>query len=155
MAALETYILRLLAGSILCAVVLRMVPEKPYEGLLRSLSGIFLTLLMLEPLGNLSWDLELDCFEAAGSEGENHSAYGADMAKQEQLRCISEELEAYILDKAGREGESLKIDVILGADFLPERVELQGECEEPARQYLTELIETELGIAKENQVWTG
>ena len=155
MGILGPYFFRLLVGSMLCAMILSLVQQKHAEGFLRILCGIFLTLLLLDHLGDISWDPDWEAWEDAVFKGERHSAYGTAMAQQARKQRISEALEAYILDKAAREDISLTVDVIVGEDLLPERVELQGQWEEHTRQYLTELIERELGIAKENQWWTG
>lgn len=155
MADLQQYILRLLAGSILCAMILALVQGKQYEALIRTLCGLFLTLLLLDPLCHFSWDPDWGILEDAFNRGKAHSAYGTAMAQQDQIQRISQALEAYILDKAAREGTSLTVNVIVGEDLFPERAELNGDWDHHTRQYLTEMIERELGIAKENQLWSG
>jgi hypothetical protein len=77
------------------------------------------------------------------------------MAQQAREQCISENLEAYILDKAGRDNISLTVDVTLGEDLVPEMIQIQGKWDQHIKQELTEIIEKELGVAKENQIWIG
>lgn len=155
MAQLETYILRLLIGSILCATILRLVQEKQYQTMLRTLCGIFLTLLLLDPLGEIRWSPDWSILKNAAYQGETYSAYGTQIAQRSQIQRISEALESYVLDKAAGTDANLAVEVTVGETLLPEYIILRGEVAPDARQQLSEMIERELGIAKENQLWTG
>ena len=155
MTALKLYILRLLIGSILCATVLCLVEKKQYEAFLRSLCGIILMLLLLNPLNDIRWNLDWNLLEESVLDGQLYSAQGTSMAKQEQIQRISEALEAYILDKAAQEELSLTVDVAVREALTPDHVVIHGEVDQDTKQYLTEIIEKELGIAKENQFWDG
>ena len=155
MAVLSQYLLRLLMGAILCSVVLCLFRQTPYEDLLRTLCGIFLTVFLLQPLREFTWEADFEIPDQSFSAGQTYRDHGTAMARQAQIQHISEALEAYILDKAAGEGVFLTVEVTVGEDLLPERAVLRGEWEEHTRQALEDTIETELGIAKENQWWTG
>lgn len=155
MAGLSQYFLRLLTAAILLSLVLCLFRNTPYERLLRCLCGVFLTIFLMKPLRELPPEGDFGIPEQWVHEGQDYSAYGTAMAQQERKQRISQALEAYILDKAAGEGIRLTVEVTLGEDLLPESAVLQGEWEEHTRQALAESIETELGIAKENQWWTG
>lgn len=155
MTALKLYILRLLIGSILCATVLCLVEKKQYEAFLRSLCGIILMLLLLNPLNDIRWNLDWNFLEESVLDGQLYSAQGTSMARQEQIQRISEALEAYILEKAAQEELSLTAEVSVREALTPDHVVIHGEVDQDTKQYLTEIIEKELGIAKENQFWDG
>ena len=155
MGVFSQYLLRLLIGAILCSVVLCLLRQTPYEGLLRTLCGMFLTIFLLQPLGKFTWDTDFGLWNQSVYEGQSHSDRGTAMALEAQKQRISQALEAYILDKAAGEGIPLTVEVTVGDDLLPERAVLRGKWEEHTRQALAETIEKELGIAKENQWWTG
>lgn len=153
MGALGRYALQLIAGALICGILLSIVPAGSCEKLLRLLCGIFLTVILLSPLTNIQLDLELDLFHDAIEEGRRQAASGVKLARQERLSIISQGLEAYILDKAGQKGADLHVTVTLNENGLPVEVELRGKSTEKTRQELTDMIAKDLGIAKENQRW--
>ena len=68
---------------------------------------------------------------------------------------IKAETEAYILDKASQLNVELSVEVTIDEENIPTAVTLSGEVSPYARRQLQEIIESDLGIAKENQRWTG
>ena len=65
---------------------------------------------------------------------------------------IAAEWEAYIEDKAGSLGAEVRAEVEPGAgDGVPERVTLHGTYSAELSRFLA----SELGIAKERQIWIG
>jgi hypothetical protein len=91
-----------------------MVHKKRYEALLRNVCGVFLTMLLLGPMGEITWDFDFRVWKDAVSDGNKYISYGTSMAQQAREQCISENLEAYILDKAGRDNISLTVTSICG-----------------------------------------
>ena len=77
------------------------------------------------------------------------------MAGEAEGNIIKSRVQAYILDKADSFGTSLEVEVILDQDHIPVSVELQGNISPYARAQLTEIIEEDLGIPKEHQLWIG
>lgn len=155
MEALRQYALALILGALICGILLSMVRSGVHEALLRLLSGIFLTVTLLSPLGNIRLEPMPDLFRQAIIGGGEQAAAGEEMARQEKCRYISSRIEAYILDKARQRGADLHVSVTLGEDYLPIRVELTGAAEDAVRRELSDILTQELGISKENQLWTG
>ena len=70
-------------------------------------------------------------------------------------QIISEQTEAYILDKAADLHANLHVEVTVGEDNLPTAVTLSGEASPYARRQIQAIIANDLGISKENQKWIG
>lgn len=71
---------------------------------------------------------------------------------------IQSECEEYIMDKAALLGItdiSAKVTARWNSDgfWMPETVTLKTQCEADAKERLSDIIETELGVGKGNQIW--
>ena len=80
---------------------------------------------------------------------------GEELAVNSARDSISEQLEAYILDKADSMGLSLDVEVILKQDgsFLPETMTIEGRATKQQAEELLEEITDALGITREDIVW--
>ena len=76
---------------------------------------------------------------------------------KEKEQVIIEETESYILSKAASQDPGFSVEVILsdGEDPIPESVVISGSLTEAEKQNLQKVLEEELAIAKENQIWIG
>ena len=147
-----------LLGIVSCALLVSFCEQLTPSGALRKLvcftGGLLLIISILQPVTHLDLDvlpLDLDTYREAMAQAhielENeHSSALAD--------GIAARTGAYIEDKAEEElGLTVRALVeteIVGGTPLPVSVTLCG-TEDAA---LAEYIETQLGIAKEKQVWT-
>ena len=150
------FLRRWLLGVIACAMAVSLLGQLGPEGNVRRIArftgGLLLLCAMLRPLTSVelpgvAWDagsyreavarLELEL----GAERDNALADG-----------IAAELEAYIEDKADSLGANVHAEVSMetrdGAPT-PERVTLRGAYSEA----LADVIASELGVAKERQIW--
>lgn len=155
MGTLGQYLLRLMAGALIASVIMNLVTEETHRELLRILCGIILLVLIVSPLPGVRWNLDLLQGKDALHAGTEQAAMGEEMARQAQMQRITEALESYILDKAALQGAAVTVNITLGDDLLPSGVEMKGALKSEIRESLSEMMEMELGIAKENQLWTG
>ncbi len=116
-------------------------------------TGIFLLATGLRPFGIFEfsqWDNPIERYRGQAE----HIAMQAQQDAQSQLEAqIQGQTQEYILDKANTLGMSLEIQVELDDRFLPWQVTLKGPVSPYARQQLKEVLEEELGIPEERQVW--
>lgn len=142
----------MIACAVLVSVAAQLCPEGALRAVARFTGGLLLLLAMLRPAARYEPDA------AAWSMG----GYREAVARLEQeltserenalRRGIAEEWEAYIEDKAGSLGAAVRAEAELGAgDGVPERVTLRGAYHEGLSRFLA----SELGIAKEKQIWIG
>lgn len=121
------------------------------------LCGLVLAVIVLHPISGLQMeDLAFDLLPSAG-EGERMADRGEKITRQAMADIIKSRTEAYILDKAAALEGSLTVKVTLSEDDIPVPVgvTLSGNLSPYARSQLTNVIEKDLGISKENQLWTG
>lgn len=155
MAVLSQYLLRLIVGTLICGIVMSLVQDTGQGPWIRTLCGMILAAVLLGPMTDLRWESDFSALPESFRAGQQQAASGQEMARQEQALCISQALEAYILDKAAQAGAALTVTVSLGEDLLPAGAELRGQLAPRVKEILSDMMEQELGIAKENQLWTG
>lgn len=152
---LRQYVLGLMGTALLAAVAVRLAGEGAHKQLIRLLCGIVMTLVILRPLAGWRCELDLSSVKDALDAGSREASVGQYLAREEQIRRITAGVESYILDKAAREGADLTVEVTLGEDLLPAGAVLRGKASREAKENLSRMLEQDLGITKENQLWTG
>lgn len=155
MSALRTYLLSVAAASLLCGVVLSLLPKGGIRGIVRLLGAMLLIMAVVSPV------LKLDT-ETISVELDNIHTYASDIQEKsleesERLfsQLIKEQCEAYILDKAGRSVQELDVQIIMGHDGYPHPVgvKLCGDLSSEDKRYISAVIEQDLGIPKQRQEW--
>ena len=70
---------------------------------------------------------------------------------------IKQNIEEYICDKASEMGCEIVVTVLVSdeAPYLPQAITLEGDISPYARNTLSKLIETDIGISPEEQQWNG
>lgn len=153
---IRTWILGLAGAAVFCALATELTPKGMVKNVLGPVCGIVMALALLSPL--LSIDFESYSLNLAKYR-ENAAALTAsaeEISDSLSRTIIEEECESYILDKALSLGLALD-----GADvtvrwsgeghWYPVSAEMAGEYS----RELSGLIEAELGISAENQIWSG
>ncbi len=157
MEAISEYLLSVTGAAILCAVVMRLLDGKGSAATVaKMLTGMFLALTVLTPLTNLRLSDALDLLPQISADAREAVAEGEASTKNALRQGITAQVEAYILDKAERLGLSLAVEVELSKDAIPVpiRVRLRGNASPYAKQKLQAILRDDLGIEKENQIWT-
>lgn len=158
MAALRQYILSVSSAAILCGLVKAMVPKGSLQEILKLICGVFLALLVVEPVIQLDPGRILSHFTGQlTSEGEAAAAFGEELARDSMAQYIKRETEAYILDKAKELGITAEVEVLVGKEDLPvpTAAVIRGPVSQRNKQELECMLEENLGIAKENLQWIG
>lgn len=157
MEALRQYVLSVAAAAIVCGIVVALVQNCGAKEWIRLLCGLILAFTAIRPIAHLDLDALTEVSLPLTLEAESASAMGEEMARQALADSIKAESEAYILDKAAALNASLTVEVTVSEDGTPVPLgaKLGGSVSPYARQQLESLIQTDLGIAKENQLWTG
>ena len=155
MEALRQYVISVTAAAVLCGIVIGLFPRGNSQRIAKLICGLFLAYTVLSPVSRVDFsqlpEFSLQCMDdaqAAVTAGEN-------LARKSTAEIIKEETEAYILDKAADLHTSLTVEVTVGEENLPAAVRISGEASPYARRRLQAVIESDLGISKENQQWIG
>ncbi len=157
MQVLGQYLLSVTGAAVAGGIFRRLLPEKGTAGLIgKLLTGVFLALTVISPwtdiqLGQLE-GLTLDI----SSQAAQAVADGEDRTNAALASVIKQECQAYILDKAQDLGLTLSVEVELSRDQIPVpvSVRLQGAAGPYAKSRLAQVLEEDLGIEKERQLWT-
>lgn len=158
MTQIREYILSVTCAAILCAVLGSFFEKKGTVGiLLKLIGGLFLAFTVVRPLLHIELADFTSVIQVYADDAEAAAVFGENYARDEISTIIKAEAEAYILDKAQSLGAELTAEVTLGSEDvpLPVTVVLKGSISPYAKTILVNAIEEDLGIAKENQVWTG
>ena len=153
---LRQYILSLLAGAIVCSILVSCFgTSKNHGAIIKLLAGIFMTVTFISPLlqiklTDLSVGVSDLSAQAQGVVAEGQLNYANEFAKS-----IKQRTEAYILDKAAFWELNLEVEVTLSETDppVPNAVVITGPVSPYAKDQLTAFISEELGISKEKQVW--
>ena len=121
------------------------------------MSGLLLSIVILSPAVNWNFDAVMTYAESFGQAGTLAAEAGSKLAAEETGLIIKEELSAYILEKAAALHADLRVDISLTNDVIPvpESVTLRGTISPYAKEMLQKILEEELGVTKERQIWTG
>lgn len=155
MEGVKAYLLSILAAAIICGFVNRIVRNRANGAVVRMASGIIMLLTIIQPL------LDIDIVDWTGFyfDIEEQISDIQEKGDRERVNAISEIIKektaAYILQQAQSFHANISVDVILSDDSMPvpEYVRISGELAPYAKQQLINIIERELGVARENQLW--
>ena len=156
MGGIRGYLLSIVAAAALCGILKNFAEEKSAAGgMLKLAAGVFLSFVLVRPLAQFRLsDLPVISYEYTKDAGSAVSE-GEEMAAQALRESIKLRTEAYILDKAQSLQTSITAEVTLSDDALPVpvQVRLTGTVSPYAKVRLVALLEEELGIPKEDQIW--
>lgn len=154
---LKQYILAVVAASVLCGLILTLTGKKSTTGpVIKLLCGIFLSLTLIVPLSGPDL-LDFTSYENFWSnEAEHYASFGQESASVEVGSIITEQCQAYILDKAASLGADIQVQIKLSQDEPPTpwEIHVTGSISPYAKGILKKTIIDELGIPEERQIWT-
>ena len=156
MEQLRSYILSVIAAAILCALSLRITGKQgSAAAVMRFVCGMVMAAVVVQPIGaSVIPDLR-GYFTDLEAQVSQTVALGTENSKQMLAQRIQSEIQTYIQDKASLLGAALDVTVEVdnGELPVPVGVVLRGAVSPSAKSVLSQLIEEELGIGKENQTW--
>lgn len=157
MEGIKAYLLSVCSTALICAIGNRFLGSRESSaGIGRLLIGSFLILTVLNPI----FELNLDTFENFRLHAQTDAMLavrrGEENTHQEMAEIIKNRTAAYILQRAQELHVNLAIEVIVSEDAIPspKMVYLSGTVAPFAKKRLQQIIEQDLGISKECQIWT-
>lgn len=156
MDAVKTYLLSVLGAAMVCAIVNRFTGKSPNETVIKMTSGVFLLLTVLQPFAAndpVRWNSFPINFESKAAAAVQQGEAERQSAMSE---FIKEKTTAYILQKARTFHANVTVEISLTDESIPipKSVRISGNISPYAKQQLQDMLEKELGIAKEHQIWT-
>ena len=156
MEGIKAYILSVAAAAILCAVVRRLLEKKGTAGSVgKLLTGIFMAVTVLSPLTGLTVGPVEDIMNDYRVAAEDAVAIGEKSANEALRDSISQRLEAYIIEKALNLGADVVVEIKLSQDLYPTPIgiKITGQIAPYAKSRLQRIIQEDLGIGEEDQIW--
>ena len=157
MLAISQYIRSVTGAALIAAVILRLLEGKGSAAEIgKVLVGIFMALTVITPITKVELSSPERWLPELSADASAAVAEGEDYGKKALAESISSRVEAYILDKAAQMDVTLCVEAELSKDAIPvpQRVRLQGNISPYAKSKLQAIIQNDLGIDKENQLWT-
>lgn len=155
MEALRQYILSVVTAAMLCGIVTGLFPSGTGKQVVRLICGLFLAYTVLAPISRGELPNLTDFSLGIPEEAAQAVAVGENLARDSMAEIIKSETEAYILDKARSLQAEVTVEVSVNEENVPDSVTVSGAVSPYVRRQLQRIIESDLGIAKENQKWTG
>ncbi len=151
---MKAYILSVICCAFLCAITAGIREKKgSFSMILKLVSGIFLVFTVIRPAADLQIDDLSYLLPDLAEEVSFASNMGEDFAESQLAAIIKSETEAYILDKAQALGAEVAADITLDSSHIPISVLIRGKIGHREKEQLSDILETDLGIPKEDQIW--
>ena len=157
MAAIGAYIVSISATALICGILCSAVKDTGTAKSMRMVCNLILMLAILRPIVNLQKLHFTEISFPDFPEGNSWIEEAELSSRNARVDIIKEQTEAYILDKAAAMGAAIHVVVSVSSDEppIPVGVEITGAVSPYLKLRLEEMIQEDLNISKENQVWTG
>ena len=151
---IKAYFLSVICGPILCGIVTGLLEKKGAPGkVLKLICGAFLTFTVIRPVTEVRLDTISFFTEEIKSNAAIASDWGKDHNRDAMASIIKLETEAYILDKASASENDLAVEIVLDERLVPCGVMITGDISNAQKAELERIMEEDLGISKEEQIW--
>ena len=150
------YLLQLVSAAIVTGIVSRLLPGNGTAAMMtKLLCSIFLVSCAVSAMPQLEWADLGGVGENLRMEADAAVSHGEKAARDAMADSIIEQTEAYILEKAKDMNVDLVVQVEVSEDDIPmpASVCLNGKISPYTKTKLSNMIEQELGIDKEKQIW--
>lgn len=156
---LKNWLLGIIGAAMLGSAAVWLTPDGTVKKILRLLCGF----VMLAALISVGTGFDYNSFSKNmaryKSQAEAQAAEAGEAAGNLQRLIIEEETEAYILDKAEKLGAG-GLEIAASAEWnsagywYPAKVKITGDISSEQQEKLSFQIESDIGIAGENLVWS-
>ena len=157
MTAVRSWLLAVIAVSLMCAAAEALMPPGPGRRVGRLVCGLALLSAVLSPLAGLDLDGGQQWLEDYLSSLDGRTAELEETVNSQMKGIIEGEYAAYIVDKAAQLGLTCTAQVECQADedglFLPVRTRVSGLLSEAGRTQLAQAIQEDLGVPPEGQIY--
>jgi stage III sporulation protein AF len=157
-AALREWILGLCGAALVCALALAVCPKGRVCAVLRVVCGAVMAIALLKPVIGIDFAAYSEALEKYRTEAEAAAGSVRDRKDILSRTIIEDECAAYILDKAAERNVALsavKVRAVWSEDgfWYPYEATLSGPGAEKGNDMLAEIIEADLGVPRDRQVW--
>lgn len=154
MDGLKNYLLAVCSGAILCAILKQIAGKgKLSGGTVKLLSGLFVAICVISPWKHFSLQ-DLQIYNPLLTQnGDIYVETGKEITQSQIDAIITEQTEAYILEKANQMGVQVEVSVELSSSGIPEKAVIAGKLSQSEKEELSAFLLKETGIQREMQIW--
>lgn len=155
MEAVRTYIYSIASAATICAVLVALAGKSSIlSPIMKLMTGVVMTAVIIAPISGFQ-EIPLNRYlDQLNRDAQTFAAEGLETSRESMENRIISSTEAYILEKAGMYGLSIRVSVRLDEQQLtPASVEIQGDVSPSAKRELQIIIAENLGIPPEAQTW--
>lgn len=150
------YVLTVTAAALMCGIVTKLTgKEGAQHQLIQMAAGLVLLFAVIQPFAKLQWKNPADLLQDLQLDASDAVQEGVQQTNQALAQSIKEQTRAYILDKAAALGADAQVEVLMSEDTLPAPVGviITGDVSPYVKVQLSNMMEKDLGISGENQIW--
>jgi len=157
MISIREYAVSIIAAALLCSVLSALLQNTAAKALIKMICGMVLTITILAPLRNMELSFPSSLKSTITDTADAAVQNGKTLSREALCQVIKQKTQTYIQDKAAQLGADLSVRIDLNDEDppLPHRAVLSGEISSSGKQQLQQILQTQLGIAKENVEWVG
>ena len=157
MDSIRAYVLSIIAAALICAALEGLLQGSSVKELIKIICGMVLTITVVAPLRNFNWKLPAQLDTSFQQAADAAAAEGETIAREAMVMVIKQKTEAYIQDKAASLGADISAEISLSHEDppVPQSAVITGQITNSQKSQLLQILQTHLGITKENIKWTG
>ena len=154
---MKQYFLSICAAALLCYLWQSLTPGGAGKKRSWLIGSLILVLVILSPLVALDGDDLFQSFAAYEAETDDLEKKALDQTKSAMESIISERCTEYILEQTEK-FEDVSLEFMFTFDRkhevpIPVGVQVTGACSAYTQEFLQQILENDLGISAERQVW--
>lgn len=155
MQSLRQYVIGIIAAAIAVAMMEKLTENAQTRKMIKLVSGLFLSVVLLSPLRNISISSYTAYFDTVQRDAQDTVTRGEGIYRDNLNTIITERCESYILDKAYQLGAEINVHIQCDTSDIPIPVyaEISGNVSPYVRKTLQNMIADDIGIPEEKQLW--
>ena len=157
MGAVRSWLLAVIAVSLLCAVADALIPSGGVKRVGRLVCGLVLMGAILSPVASLDVEGSQRWLESCLASVRSQEAELEDRVNGQMKVIIEQEYAAYIVDKAAQLGLecTVRVECRLSEEglYLPDRTEAEGLWTASAQEEMIRIIAEDLGVPAQRQIY--
>jgi hypothetical protein len=156
---LRSWIMCISGTACVCAIALALAPEGNVKKTVKLVCGFALMLSIMSAFKTIDYSRLSQYIAQYKLDAEEYVSDTVSESSKQTRFIIEQECEAYILDKAQELRENVECVSVTAkwsedGFWYPVSANITGDVSEEVRRYLTQIMEAELGIAKDKQTWS-
>ena len=156
MSQIAKYLFSVIASTFVVSII-SIIPgsKTSLSAIIKIICGLFLVLTVVSPLSNIQLKVPTELLSSVSVDCNAIIEDATTIAYDAKAAIIIDQVSAYVLEKANTFDCNLQVNITVSDDDppIPASITLSGNISPVARQKLESIIEKDLGIPMECQLW--